>query len=181
MVTSLDLEDIREEVRTKANMKGLNDAWLLWFSTRKIENSKLLIRLELYELRAKDNPRLFSLVVIYLNGRSERASVCYKSCFISLVSSIKADQFFNHVIQRHLPKVFVGLKHVGLTALGPNATLTVVSHIDSLIGVQRNRSALFKNRYLHRRDIPAGSMDHPSVDCISNSSILLGMSLLGSQ
>lgn len=68
MVARFNLEDVREEVRSKPHMEGFNDAGLLWLSTREIDDCKLLIRLKFDKARAKDNPRLLALVVIDLNS-----------------------------------------------------------------------------------------------------------------
>ena len=68
MIRALDLEDVREEVWSKANVESLDYAWSLWLATREIDDCELLIWLKTDKVRSKDNTRLLSLVVIDLNS-----------------------------------------------------------------------------------------------------------------
>lgn len=118
MVTGLHLEDIREEVRTKADMKCLNNAWLLRLATGKVYDSELLIGFQFDKVGAEDDTRLLALIVINLDGRVIGATVCYEAGLITLgLRSLKADQFLDHLVKRHLPQLLVGFKHVGFAAL----------------------------------------------------------------
>lgn len=75
----------------------------------------------------------------------------------------------------------MSLKHVCLSAFSSNASLSVVSNVDTLIGVKRNGLSLFNEHNFNRWDVSAWSKYHPSVNGISHGTICLSVSFLSSQ
>ena len=75
----------------------------------------------------------------------------------------------------------MGLKHVGVAAFRSDASVLVISNVDALVGVKRNGASPLDKSNLNWRDEAARAINHPAVNCVADSAVLLSMSLLCSQ
>jgi len=162
-------------------MQGLNDAGALWLATGKIHHGKLLIGLELHEVGTEANPTLLALVVIDLDGVVVVALEGDKASLISPNAILEANELLDLRVKGHGPELFVSQQHVGLPADGADGTITVVSHVDALVGIQWDSCSLLQKYDLHRWSVPARPLDHPPVDSVPDRAIGLSVSLLGAE
>ena len=75
----------------------------------------------------------------------------------------------------------MSFEHVGLAALRSYASFTIVSDVNSLVGVKRCRLTFLDQSDLDGRDVSARSVHHPSVDSVPHCAIIFSVSLLSTQ
>lgn len=132
------------------------------------------------EFGSKDDSADSLLIVVNLDGLVKVALVGDDSGLVSSYS-LKTQELLDSVVEAHFPELFVSFKHVGLATHRSDFTFSVVSDVDTFVSIKRYTLSLLEEFDLHWKSVSARPVDHPSVDCVTDSAVGLSVCLFGSE
>ena len=177
VIHGLDIDDIGHEVRAEVKLEGLDAVRFLGLTTRQGQDGEVLIGAKGDKRGTESNTGALLLVVVNLDARVVGGSVGDNA---GLVSLPQTQQVLNNIGEVLLPKLLVGIQHIGATHHSTNGTLLDITNVDTLVLVKRDTRAAGDNLNLGRRDIVTRTIDHPTVSRAVNGISIL-VFLLGAE